>query len=68
LGCWISQCYGPFSLGARFETYEPFIALIFKFFSGRGKPRITESVDTEARLYFQYKVFYHEASQVTKQI
>jgi hypothetical protein len=21
LGCWISQCYGPFSLGARFETY-----------------------------------------------
>jgi len=23
LGCWISPCYGPFSLGARFETYEP---------------------------------------------
>jgi hypothetical protein len=34
LGCWISQCYGPFSLGARFETYEPFISLIFQFSSG----------------------------------
>jgi hypothetical protein len=32
LGCWISQCYDPFSLGAHFETYEPFISLIFKFF------------------------------------
>jgi hypothetical protein len=34
LGCWISPCYGPFSLGARFETYEPFISLIFTFFFG----------------------------------
>jgi hypothetical protein len=35
-------CYGPFSLGARFETYEPFISLIFEniFCSGRGEPRI----------------------------
>jgi hypothetical protein len=33
-------CYGPFSLGARFETCEPFIYLIFNFFSGHGKPRI----------------------------
>jgi hypothetical protein len=34
-------CYGPFSLGARFETYEPFISLVFPiFFSDRGKPRI----------------------------
>jgi hypothetical protein len=40
LGCWISPCYGPFSLGVRFETYELFISLIFKFFSGRGKPRL----------------------------
>jgi hypothetical protein len=32
LGCWISPCYGLFSLGARFETYEPFISLIFNFF------------------------------------
>jgi hypothetical protein len=40
LGCWISQYYGPFSLGGRFETYELFISLIFKFFSGHGKPRI----------------------------
>jgi hypothetical protein len=39
LGCWISPCYGPFSLGARFEAYKLFISLIFKFFSGRGKPR-----------------------------
>jgi hypothetical protein len=36
LGCWISPCYGPFSLGARFETCEQFISLIFNFFSGRG--------------------------------
>jgi len=33
----ISPCYGPFWLGERFETYEPFISLIFLFFfSGRG--------------------------------
>jgi hypothetical protein len=56
LGCWISPCYSPFSLGGRFETYEPFISLIFQFFSGRGEPQITEtvgteSVDTGAQLY-----------------
>jgi hypothetical protein len=34
LGCWISPFKGPFSLGARFETYEPFISLIFNFFRG----------------------------------
>jgi hypothetical protein len=55
LGCWMLPCYGPFSLGARFETYEPFISVISKIFSGRAKPRITEtadtkSVDTEAHL------------------
>jgi hypothetical protein len=38
LSCWISQCYGPFSLGALFETYKPFISLIFNFFFG---PRST---------------------------
>jgi hypothetical protein len=32
LGCWISPCYGPFSLGVRFESHEPFIYLIFNFF------------------------------------
>jgi hypothetical protein len=37
LGCCISPCYGPFSLGGTFDTYEPFISLIFNFFSGRGK-------------------------------
>jgi hypothetical protein len=36
LGCWISPCYGPFSFGERFETYEPFISLIFKFFFEPG--------------------------------
>jgi hypothetical protein len=30
----------PFSLGAYFETYEPFISLTFKFFSGHGKLRV----------------------------
>jgi hypothetical protein len=35
-------------LGARFETYEPFISLFFKlFFSGCGKLQITETMDTE---------------------
>jgi hypothetical protein len=32
--CWISPCFGPFSLGTRLETYEPFISLIFQFFFG----------------------------------
>jgi hypothetical protein len=48
LGCWISPCYGPFSLGVRFETYELFISLILNFFSSRGEPRITETVDIES--------------------
>ena len=38
----------PIRLGARFETYEPFISLIFQFFRGRGKPRITETAGTES--------------------
>jgi hypothetical protein len=50
-GCWISPCYGLVSLGGRFETYEPFISLILQFCSGRGEQRITETVDTRARLY-----------------
>jgi hypothetical protein len=61
LGYWISPRYGPFSLGARFETYEPFISLIFQFVSDRGKPRITETagtepVDTGARLYMELTI------------
>jgi hypothetical protein len=61
LGCLISPCYSPFSLGTCVETYEPFISLIFQFFCGRGKPRITEITDTEsadtgARLYL---LFFH---------
>jgi hypothetical protein len=56
MGCWISPCYGPFSLGVRFGTYETFIALIFQFFWGRGKPQITETVDIGARLYPQNNV------------
>ena len=31
LGYWISPCYSSFLLGACFETYEPFISLIFLF-------------------------------------
>ena len=32
-----------------FGTYKSFISLIFQiFFSGRGKPRIIETVDTES--------------------
>jgi hypothetical protein len=46
LGCWISLCYGPFSVGTHFETYEPFISLISKFFSGHSKTWITETAGT----------------------
>jgi hypothetical protein len=56
LGCWISPCYGLFSPDARFETYEPFISLMFQILGGRDKLWITEnadieSVDTGACLY-----------------
>jgi hypothetical protein len=46
LGCWISPCYGLFSLGRHFETYETFIYLIFKFFSGHSELQITEAAYT----------------------
>jgi hypothetical protein len=36
------------SLGGPFETYEPFISLIFQLSSGRGEPRITETADSES--------------------
>jgi hypothetical protein len=45
LGCWISPCYSPFLLGARFDTYELFIFLIF---SGPQQTTVTETVDTES--------------------
>jgi hypothetical protein len=32
LCCWISPCYGPFSLGTHFETCELFISVIFSLF------------------------------------
>jgi hypothetical protein len=32
MGSWISPCYSPFSLGMSFETYEPFISLVFQIF------------------------------------
>jgi hypothetical protein len=46
----------PVLAWGRFENYEPFIYLIFKYFSCRVKPCInksvlTESVDMEAHLY-----------------
>jgi hypothetical protein len=40
LGCWISSCYGLFSLRARLETSEPFISLILHFWGGRCEPRL----------------------------
>jgi hypothetical protein len=39
-GRWISPRCGLFSLGGRFETYEPFIFNFPIFFTGRGKPWI----------------------------
>jgi hypothetical protein len=34
---WNQECYGLFSLGMRFETYEPFFPSILQFFSGCSK-------------------------------
>jgi len=34
LGCWISPYYGQFWFGVRFETYKPFVSLIFQIFFG----------------------------------
>jgi hypothetical protein len=48
MGCWISPCSGLLQVGVRFETCEQFISLIFHFFFIRGKPRITETADTES--------------------
>jgi hypothetical protein len=39
LGCWISPCYGPYSLGGCCKTYKLFI-LFSNFFSGHGKLQI----------------------------
>jgi hypothetical protein len=39
LSCWVSSCYGPFSVVPYFETCEPYIPLIFNFCSGLGKPQ-----------------------------
>jgi hypothetical protein len=50
LGCWISPCYGPFSLGA-FWNLSNVCFFNFRFFSGLGKPRYWISV-YGARLYY----------------
>jgi hypothetical protein len=50
----MSQVLGalrPFSLGARFETYEPFISSIFQISFGPRSTADTESEDTGVRLY-----------------
>jgi hypothetical protein len=44
----IHHVTAAFSLGARFEIHEPFISLSFPNFGGRGKPRVTETADTES--------------------
>jgi hypothetical protein len=50
LGCLISPCYNPFSLGVHFETYKLFSSSVFTFFSCRGKLQKTETMDTEQRM------------------
>jgi hypothetical protein len=46
LGCWISPCYDPFSLTARFETYEHFVSLIIPNFFFVPRPTaFIESAD-----------------------
>jgi hypothetical protein len=39
---------------ARFETYEPFMSLIFQIFSGRSKPQIAETANMGVHLYKKY--------------
>jgi hypothetical protein len=58
---WISaagfHCYGQFSLGTHFKTYEPFIYLVFflTFLGGCGKPQILNQwIQGHACIYLQY--------------
>jgi hypothetical protein len=65
LGCWISPFCGLFSLGKHFETYELCFFNFQIFLSGHGKPRITETTDTEsvdmaAQLYMLLWLPWHE--------
>jgi hypothetical protein len=70
LGCWISPCYGLFSLGVHLETYEPFISLIFQFFSDHSEPQITEAADAESvdmgALLYIYCPCFVESEQPTE--
>jgi hypothetical protein len=60
LGMLFSLCYGPFSLGGRFESYEAFISVIFLllFFSGRGEPRVLNQWirGTPVIIYFPFVI------------
>jgi hypothetical protein len=59
-GSWVkywAHLGGWNSLGVRFESYEPFISLIFQIISGRGKPRITETADMLDRLYIHTHMY-----------
>jgi hypothetical protein len=51
LGCWISSCYGPFSFGARFETYELFLSLILELFFRVAVNRTTVFILLHTRRY-----------------
>jgi hypothetical protein len=48
LGTFGSLDFTMFLLDVHFETYETLIYLIFQFFSGQGKSKITETADTES--------------------
>jgi hypothetical protein len=63
LGCWISQYYGPFLLGARFETLEPVYFLNFPIFCKLRQISDTDSADTEALLY-KIGILYPECLKV----
>jgi hypothetical protein len=60
LGWWVSPCFGPFSLGARIETYEPFTSIIFRLFLGCGKLQILNQ-----RIWGHDRTFITEVLKLT---
>jgi len=63
LGCWISPCYGPFSLGARFKIHGTFISLIFQIFFRPRPTTDTESAVTAVHLNLIYQLQTHGYSR-----
>jgi len=55
LGRWISPRYGPFSLGARFEIYQPFISFNFQYFFFGPRPTAVTAVHLYICVFLRMK-------------